>query len=261
MTAHAMASPSYRRARHRALAHVLSCLNADLLRQGELYLAGATPWILAHDEYRLASGLHFVTASSERFLLMRGYAEDAAALLRNVLRPSAGIEVVSAPHHNLFAIHVGLRVDGFAISLEFARDPGLQFAPPEPANDLHGVSCLSLRDAIARKLMANADRWQLDGMHARDLVDLAMVVPDADALHEALGLIARGKYAGYAVRALDDACRDLLCGPPVGRVPRLARCLWLLQMGAPLEMVQHRVTALRDMVASDASQGKALRRR
>lgn len=86
------------------------------------------------------------------------------------------------------------------------------------------MSCLSSRDLIATKLLANSDRWADPGVFNRDLIDLAMMMPSKNLFEQAL-LKAEPAYGQSVKLDLSKALSKLLDKPDW-----LERCMKSMRM-------------------------------
>ena len=77
----------------------------------------------------------------------------------------------------------------------------------------------------ASKLLANSDRWADDAVISRDLIDLAMMLPDAALLRAALRQGRDGLRQERRCAILDKAIEALRARPH-----RLDRCMEALSM-------------------------------
>ena len=113
---------------------------------------------------------------------------------------------------------------------------------PGAADRVCGVGTLTALDMAASKLLANSDRWGDDSVMSRDLIDLAMMQPDAALFRQALAK-AKAAYGKSVVADLDKAIEALRA-----RQHRLDRCMEALQISTvPKALLWKRIKALKTL--------------
>lgn len=229
----------FRRHRHRLVAELLACLDAELLAAQRCYFGGGTAIVLKRDEYRESFDVDFLVSDAD------GYRE-----LRRLVTGERGINALTTNGCDLRALRevradqYGLRtfveIDGEAVKFEIVFEGHVDLDAPSAGDQVCGVWTLNSVDAVACKLLANADRWADPSVSNRDVIDLAMLQPPAEVMDAAVDKAARA-YGDAAVRCLNAAV-DYLCGDDPQRLPR---AMATLQVDTAEDMLRQRIIALR----------------
>lgn len=91
---------------------------------------------------------------------------------------------------------------------------------------------------VTGKLLANADRWNDDGVFSRDLIDLAMMNPPLPLLRQAVAK-AEQAYGQSVLRALAKAIDKFQTRPGWAE-----RCMQAMAMEAPKALLWQQVRKL-----------------
>ena len=232
-------SSLFRRHRHQLVAKLLACLDAELLAGHRCYFGGGTAIVLKRDEYRESFDVDFLVSDVD------GYRE-----LRRLVTGERGINALTNNGSELRALRevradqYGLRtfveVDGEAVKFEIVFEGHVELDTPSAGDQVCGVWTLASVDAVACKLLANADRWADPSVSNRDVIDLAMLQAPADVMDAAVHKAARA-YGDAVVRCLNAAV-DHLCGDDP---QRLSRAMVALRVDTAEPVLRQRILALR----------------
>ena len=144
---------------------------------------------------------------------------------------------------SVYSIRSSVLVAGAAIKFEIIHEGRIDLDNPSPGTEICGVRTLTRTDQVASKLLANDDRWADTSTFSRDLIDLAMMKPDAVAL-KAGARKAVDAYGTSIGTSLDKAVAHLRDRPQ-----RLDACIRALKIDAPRATVWQRI---RDLSARSA---------
>ncbi len=239
----------FERPHHQRIAAILQSLDADLLLANRCLLGGGTAIAMRHGEYRESVDIDFLVSDAGGYRAMRERLTGPAGVLA-IARPGVLLEAARDVRGDQYGIRTLLRTGGIDIKFEVVREGRIAIDPPGAADRVCGVATLTRLDMAATKLLANADRWGDDAVMCRDLIDLAMMAPDAALL---LAAVAKAEVAyGKSIAAdLAKAIEVLRTRPH-----RLDRCMEALQMTTvPKALLWKRIKAL----AGLAGEGRARR--
>ena len=168
----------FRRPHHQRVAEVLSSLNAPLLAEHNCWFGGGTAIVLANDEYRESVDIDFLVSDQQSYRQLRQIVRDRGldALATREL------DLARTPSVDRYGIRASVLVAGAAIKFEITHEGRFDLDAPTPDDEIYGVRILTRTDQVASKLLANDDRWADTSTFSRDLIDLAMMKPDAAAL-------------------------------------------------------------------------------
>lgn len=228
----------FERPRHQAIAQLLRALDAEVLCAHHCLFGGGTAMAMRFGEYRESVDVDFLVSDSAGYRGMRAALRDGGGLtpvLRSAVPP---LETLRAIRADQYGIRMQVTVADVPIKFEIVREARITLDAPTARDELCGIATLTRTDMAASKLLANSDRGLDDSTFNRDLLDLAMLAPDAGVLKRALTK-AEGAY-GVGVR------RDL-----AGSVERLRSrdgwletCMRQLAMRLPPATVWARVRKL-----------------
>lgn len=175
----------FNRDHHRAIAVVLNAFNPDYFYERRCYFGGGTLLALSFGEYRQSIDIDFLISDPDQIRLLRRDLHDRgySVLFKKAepkfpLRPDqprvTRDKVVFAvqPHDTPLKVEI---IFEERIVLDDAREAPFTAMP-----------CLTIRDSIAEKLMANTDRGLDTAYFAKDLIDLAFVVTETEFLDDAV---------------------------------------------------------------------------
>ena len=190
----------FERARHRRIARLLECLNAELLRANHCWFGGGTAIALRCNEFRESADVDFLVSELQGYRdlrqRMRG-ARDLAPLLRAgapqfVLEREARVDQ--------YGIRAFVVVNTEPVKFEIVNEGRIVLDTPARRDVLCGIATLSLTDLAASKLLANSDRWADESIFARDAIDLAML----DLPPRRLATALDKAMAAYGTAVVDD---------------------------------------------------------
>ncbi len=229
----------FSRERHQQIAALLDALDAGLLRNHHCLFGGGTAIALRFGEFRESVDVDFLVSDQ------RGYRD----LRQKMTGPDGFDSILARGHHaevclgselltDQYGIRARLRVNGLPIKFEIVFEGRLTLEAPQDTDTVCGIPCLTLRDMVASKLLANSDRYSDDATFSRDLIDLAMIPCRAPDFRSAL---ARAEVAyGTAIQ------RDLLRAiAKIGTRPQwLERCMAAMAVTTPRALLWQRIRAL-----------------
>jgi hypothetical protein len=161
----------FEREAHRVVLVVLEALRADVLRACRFLFGGGTRIVLDLGEYRESKDIDFLCSDPQ------GYADLRFEASRHgypALFTSEGLGRFQFPRE--------MRIDQYGIRfttisgetplrVELIREARITLDNGEQPS-WSPVTCLTLSDCYAEKLLANSDRWADRQILSRDLVDL-----------------------------------------------------------------------------------------
>lgn len=214
----------FKRTHHQQIAFVLLALKADLLRQLNCYFGGGTAIALRCGEYRESVDIDLMTSDGAAYRELRMLAKAPGGMLSFFDGRVGDIQFASAPRIDQYGIRTAIVAGAGTIKFEIILEARIDFDVPGPTDIVCGVSCLSSRDLIATKLLANSDRWADPGVFNRDLIDLAMMMPSKNLFEQAL-VKAESAYGQSVKQDLFKALSKLLDKPDW-----LERCMRSMRM-------------------------------
>ena len=195
-------SKMYKRLHHQAIAQVLHALDGELLRKYECLFGGGTVIAMRYGEYRESLDIDFMVSSTAGFRELRQLASTGLGpLFRDNSLPFGRLREVRTDQYGVRSM---LSVVGRDIKFEIVREGRVELELPGPDDTVCGIATLSPLDMATSKLLANADRWYDDGAFNRDLIDLAMMIPNKELLESAVSK-AQGAYGNAILRDLAKA--------------------------------------------------------
>ena len=224
----------FRRLHHQHVAQVLSMLDATVLAEHNCWFGGGTAIVLANGEFRESVDIDFLISDRQAYRELRQMVRDHGfeALAE---RP---LTLGRAPSVDGYGIRTAVLVAGAAIKFEIIHEGRIDLDTPSPRDEVSGVRTLTRTDQVATKLLANDDRWADTSTFSRDLIDLAMMRPDATAL-KAGSRKAVDAYGPTVGESLDKAVAHLRDRPQ-----RLDDCIRALAIDAPRAVVWQRIRDL-----------------
>lgn len=185
----------FRRLHHQQVAEVLSILDAPLLAEHNCWFGGGTAIVLANGEFRESVDIDFLVSDPKSYRelrqMVRDHGLDALA--------TRELDLGRSPSVDGYGIRTSVLVAGIAIKFEIIHEGRIDLDTPSLGDEICGLRILTRTDQVATKLLANDDRWADTSTFSRDLIDLAMMKPDAVALKA-------GAQGGRCVR--QDGRRD-----------------------------------------------------
>ena len=230
---------TFSRPHHQRIARVLAAFNPNVLRQHQCWFGGGTAIALRCGEFRESVDIDLMVSDPQGYRELRHLLTGPEGL-QPLTKPGAiPLQVVREIRADQYGIRTLLQVDDARIKLELVREGRIEFDAPGLQDEVCGVPCLSWPDLVASKLLANADRYADDGVHSRDLIDMAMMEQPKAVWQAAL---AKAE-AAYGQSIKRDLCRAI--ERMQTRDSWLDRCLKALSMTQPKAVVWHKVRALR----------------
>lgn len=211
-------------------------LDARHLAEHNCWFGGGTAIILANGEFRESVDIDFLVSDQQSYRKLRQIVRDR------------GLDALATRELNLgrtpsvdgYGIRTSVLFAGAAIKFEIIYEGRIELDTPSPKDQICGIRTLTRTDQVASKLLANDDRWADTSTFSRDLIDLAMMKPDAAALKAGArkAVDAYGKTVG---ESLNDAVTYLYERPH-----RLDEYIRALKIDAPRAAVWQ---SIRDLSA------------
>lgn len=212
--------------------------DAPLLAEHNCWFGGGTAIVLANGEFRESVDIDFLVSDQQSYRqlrqLVRDHGLDALA--------TRELNLGRTPSVDGYGIRTSVLVAGTAIKFEIIHEGRLDLDTPSPEDEICGVRILTRTDQVARKLLANDDRWAGadTSTFSRDLIDLAMMRPDTASL-KAGARKAVDAYGSTVGASLNKAVADLQDRPQ-----RLDDDIRALKIEAPRAVVWQ---SIRDLSA------------
>lgn len=229
-----MGGSLFRRLHHQQVAEVLSILDAPLLAEHNCWFGGGTAIVLANGEFRESVDIDFLVSDQQSYRALRQIVRDHgldALTAREV-------ELGRTPSVDRYGIRTSVLVAGTAINFEIIHEGRIDLDTPSPDDEICGLRILTRTDQVATKLLANDDGWADTSTSSRDLIDLAMMRPDATAL-EAGARKAVDAYGTTVGESLNKAVTNLRDRPQ-----RLDDYIRALKIDAPRAVVWQSIREL-----------------
>ena len=240
----------FSREHHKSVITVLNALATDYFQARQCYFGGGTLLALGFGEYRESVDIDFLISDTEAIRALRAdlrkddysvlFASTNSSIALNPQQPRVTRDKVlfaAQPHDT--PIKVEILFEG-RITLDNPRQ--LPFTE---------MPCLALRDAIAEKLLANADRGLDSAYFAKDLIDLAIAISDIELLESAMEKIHAAEK-GYDVPAPLRRSVETFAAKQEFR----RQCYAQLQVSSPVDIVDGIVRAAAG--AGSLSRGQAM---
>ena len=232
----------FERPHHQRIAHVLTALDGDRLRQHGCLFGGGTCIALRYGEYRESVDIDFLVSDAAGYRELRQVltgTRGLSAMVRPGAQPLVMLRDVRADQYGL---RTQVQMDGQAIKFEIVREARIALDAPGKDDVVCNIGTLTPLDLASTKLLANSDRQADDGVFSRDVIDLAMMALPLTVLRAAL---AKAEQAyGPAVS------RDL--GKAIDRLQErhswLERCMQAMAMTLPKAVLWQKIRALRKLL-------------
>jgi hypothetical protein len=221
------------RPHHQRIARLLGSLDAARLFAHKCLFGGGTVIAMLHGEYRESRDVDFLVSDLEAYRSLRGIVtrEGIAGLFVSPVAP------LREARMDQYGIRTLIAVDEVPVKFEIVLEARIELDTAPDGITVCGVHALTHIDQVTEKLLANSDRWAADEVDSRDLIDLAMMLPDGR-----IPLAALAK----AARAYESIEADLAKAKARIEQPgRLVRCMTHLQMTQPPALVLDRIRRLR----------------
>lgn len=226
----------FRRLHHQRVADLLSILDASLLAEHNCWFGGGTAIVLTNGEFRESVDIDFLVSDQQSYRELRQIVRDRG--LDGLA--TRELDLGRTPSVDGYGTRTSVLVAGVAIKFEIIHEGRIDLDTPSPKDQICGVRILTRTDQVARKLLANDDRWADRSTFSRDLIDLAMMKPDTAAL-KAGARKAVGAYGKTVGESLNNAVSYLFEGPH-----RLDESIRALKIDAPRAVVWQ---SIRDLSA------------
>ena len=190
--------PELRKPHHRAVAAILSAMNAPFLERARCYFGGGTCVALLLDEFRESRDIDFLCSNRDGFRQLREtVTEDSLGRILRRKVPLAREVRADRDGIRTFIAAGDMRIK-FEIVLEARID--LKSAPDR----FLGVPVLDLECLSAEKFLANADRGLDESAKSRDVIDLAFLAAHCGVKTLEPGMRLAETAYGAAVRRYLD---------------------------------------------------------
>ncbi|MGG6265070.1 nucleotidyl transferase AbiEii/AbiGii toxin family protein [Leptolyngbya sp. AN03gr2] len=188
---------------HNAVLRVLQCLDRVFFESCRIYFGGGTMLALNYGEYRLSKDIDFLCPYGAEFSQLRraiydrGYDALFVPSWRDYLQLPGMIKT------DRDGVRFSIQVENVILKFEIVAEGRISLESPSKP-DWSPVSCLSVIDQVAEKLLANGDRWADSSTDSRDLIDLAILKQHSDFPQAAID------KAEAAYRSIDPLKRSIL---------------------------------------------------
>jgi len=229
----------FKRPHHQRIAHVLSILNGQQLKENNCLFGGGTAITLRYGEYRESIDVDFLVSDVAGYRNLRQLltgANGIAAIVREGTAPLAQTREIRADQ---YGIRTMLQVADQSIKFEIILEGRVKLESPGTSDEICGIATLTPLDLAASKLLANSDRWNDDGVFNRDIIDLAMMNPSLALLRSAVAK-AEAAYGEAICKDLNKAIERML-----DRHGWLERCMQVMAMNLPKAVVWQHIRKLR----------------
>ena len=157
---------------HDKILTILNSLDDEILKKGSAYFGGGTLLALDFDEYRWSKDIDFISSiSSSGYGYLRTVVFDSG--YKGLFRDLSKIKIGSGTT-NQYGIRMVVSVYDTPIKIEIIAEARFELDSPRYP-EWSPVACLSLSDCFTSKLLANSDRFMVDSVDSRDLIDLAVL--------------------------------------------------------------------------------------
>ncbi|NJS36066.1 MAG: nucleotidyl transferase AbiEii/AbiGii toxin family protein [Brachymonas sp.] len=232
----------FTRPHHQRIAHVLSSLNAPLLKAHHCLFGGGTVMALRFGEYRESLDIDFLVSDLAHYRALRQLLTSERGLQAIVREGAAPLALLREIRADQYGIRTLVQVLGEPIKLEIVLEGRITLDAPKARDEVCGIATLTSRDMATAKLLANSDRWADDGVFSRDVIDLAMMQPSLSLLRDAVEK-AQVAYGASVCADLAKALNAL-----ERRTGWLDRCIKTMGMTQPKALVWQRLRRLRKVL-------------
>jgi hypothetical protein len=222
------------RPHHQRIEKLLDSLDADLLASHQCLFGGGTAIALKFGEYRESRGVDFLVSAVDAYREIRAIVttHGIAGLF------TSPVKVLREARMDQYGIRAMVEVGGEPIKFEIVLEGRIVLDVPGPGDVICRVRTLTTSDMAAEKLLANSDRWSDDSVQSRDLIDLAMMLPNGKIPRDAVANAAR------AYSSIEDDLKKAI-EHLTGRPGRIQECMVALQMTMPAAQAMDRIRKLR----------------
>ncbi|MFV0493469.1 nucleotidyl transferase AbiEii/AbiGii toxin family protein [Mycobacterium sp.] len=216
---------------------MLEALDAGLLATSKCYFGGGTAMTLRYAEYRESQDIDLLVSDGPGYAAIRERLRGPEGFNALAKRPIATLRPVTTDQYGIRTV---LDVDGEPIKFEIIREARIELEEPGSGDSICGVATLTALDMASTKLLANSDRWADPSVFNRDIIDLAMMVPEQSLLRRAIAK-AESAYRSAVVGDLESAIGHLRDNPH--RLEDCLRALWMHD--TPKALLWDRIKRLR----------------
>lgn len=192
---------------------------------------------LRYAEYRESQDIDLLVSDGPGYAAIRERLRGPEGFNALAKRPIATLRPVTTDQYGIRTV---LDVDGEPIKFEIIREARIELEEPGSGDSICGVATLTALDMASTKLLANSDRWADPSVFNRDIIDLAMMVPEQSLLRRAIAK-AESAYRSAVVGDLESAIGHLRDNPH--RLEDCLRALWMHD--TPKALLWDRIKRLR----------------
>ena len=221
----------FKRQHHQRIAKVLASLDSELLLSNHCYFGGGTAITLCYGEFRESVDMDFLVSDLTSYRHLRQLLTSPDGINAICHLGAAPLLQKKEVRADQYGLRVTLIVDNYPIKFEIILEGRIRLDIPDKKDQLCGITTLSPLDMAASKLLANSDRWADASVFSRDVIDLAMMVPSAKLLKNAIEK-AQMAYGDSIVRDLNKAIDNLKT-----RTDWLDRCMLAMEIDTPKALI------------------------
>ena len=230
---------TFERIHHQFIAQILYALDGSMLREANCLFGGGTVIALRHGEYRESVDIDFLVSDVQSYRGLRQKLTGPVGIKAIMRDAAAPLNQIREIRSDQYGIRTMLMIAEQPIKFEIVLEGRIDLEIPGTDDEVCGVATLTSLDMLTSKLLANSDRWNVDGVFSRDVIDLAMMTPSLPMLRKA---VAKSEQA-YG----ETICQDL--DKAIGRLQMrhdwMDRCMKAMSMNIPKAVLWKRVRALR----------------
>lgn len=228
----------YKRSHHRDVAHILSLLNNNLLREHSCYFGGGTAIALRYGEFRESVDIDFLVSdiTSYRNLRLNIKKEGLSYILKEGALEQIMVQDVRADQYGL---RTKIQLRDQLIKFEIVHEGRINICNANDDDEICGIACLTPLDMVVSKLLANSDRWLDKSVFSRDIIDLGMMSPSLPLLKKAIKK-AEAAYGQSIIEDLKSAI-DLVQNDSRW----VERCMEVLSIELPKAVIWKKIRSLR----------------
>lgn len=228
----------FSRAHHQRIAWVLQALNGALLEENRCWFGGGTAIALRYGEFRESVDIDLLVSEIAHYRTLRQLMTGPTGISVLFRKGSEVPELLRPLRADQYGIRTLLQVDQTSVKFEIVLEGRIQFKDPGQEDQVCGIATLAPVDLLASKLLANADRWRDDAVFSRDLIDLAMMVPERQLMDSAIEK-AEGAYGSAIVDDLKKAIHRIQT-----EEKWIERCMQALTITAPKALLWQNIKRL-----------------
>lgn len=159
---------------HNQILQILEAVNHDFFQDCSIFFGGGTMLALEYGEYRLSRDIDFLCPYGDAFSRLRRSVFNHGYEALFHLDKCHGISFPRDMRTDRDGVRFAVQAGETILKFEIVAEGRITFEPPVQPT-WSPVSCLSLIDQIAEKLLAVGDRWADTSVNSRDLIDLAIL--------------------------------------------------------------------------------------